>query len=141
MHGKKVVQCIKPCIKQLPVTETYVYLPDTTGCHLDFIEYSRRTGERKDYIHFLFIARGAAYEAEAQLIACADLELIDRNTLKSLYSQTVQVIHLFNALIKALKTGDPNTLSEGIECYGEDDMSDADWEEWEEYPQTPNPKP
>lgn len=103
MHGKKVVHCIKPCIKQLPVTETYVYLPDTTGCHLDFIEYSRRTGERKDYIHFLFIARGAAYEAEAQLIACADLELIDRNTLKSLYSQTVKVIHLFNALIKALK--------------------------------------
>ena len=98
MHGKKVVHCIKPCIKQLPVTETYVYLPDTTGCHLDFIEYSGRTGERKDYIHFLFIARGAAYEAEAQLIACADLELIDRNTLKSLYSQTVKVIHLFNAL-------------------------------------------
>ena len=43
MHGKKVVHCIKPCIKQLPVTETYVYLPDTTGCHLDFIEYSGRT--------------------------------------------------------------------------------------------------
>lgn len=43
MHGKKVVQCIKPCIKQLPVTETYVYLSDTTGCHLDFIEYSGRT--------------------------------------------------------------------------------------------------
>lgn len=59
--------------------------------------------ERKDYIHFLFMARGAAYEAKAQLIACADLELIDRNTLKSLYSQTVKVIHLFNALIKALK--------------------------------------
>lgn len=93
------------------MTETYVYLPDTTGCHLDFIEYSGRTGERKDYILFLFIARGAAYEAEAQLIACADLELIDRNTLKSLYSQTVQVIHLFNALIKALKKGDPQTLN------------------------------
>lgn len=43
MHGKKVVHCIKPCIKQLPVTETYVYLPDTTGCYLDFIEYSGRT--------------------------------------------------------------------------------------------------
>lgn len=43
MHGKKVVHCIKLCIKQLPVTETYVYLPDTTGCHLDFIEYSGRT--------------------------------------------------------------------------------------------------
>lgn len=43
MHGKKVVYCIKPCIKQLLVTETYVYLPDTTGCHLDFIEYSGRT--------------------------------------------------------------------------------------------------
>lgn len=43
MHGKKVVHCIKPCIKQIPVTETYVYLPDTTGCHLDFIEYSGRT--------------------------------------------------------------------------------------------------
>lgn len=43
MHGKKVVYCIKSCIKQLPVTETYVYLPDTTGCHLDFIEYSGRT--------------------------------------------------------------------------------------------------
>lgn len=43
MHGKKVAHCIKLCIKQLPVTETYVYLPDTTGCHLDFIEYSGRT--------------------------------------------------------------------------------------------------
>ncbi|MFU2419204.1 MAG: hypothetical protein ACM67S_00435 [Bacteroidota bacterium] len=29
-------------------------------------------------MHLLFIARGAAYEVEAQLIACADLELIDR---------------------------------------------------------------
>ena len=136
MHGKKVVQCIKPCIKQLPVTETYVYLPRHDGLPSRCYRI-----QRKDYIHFLFIARGAAYEAEAQLIACADLELIDRNTLKSLYSQTVKVIHLFNALIKALKKGDPNTLSEGIECYGEDDMPDADWEEWEEYPPTPNLKP
>lgn len=94
MHGKKVVYCIKPCIKQLPVTETYVYLPDTTGCHLDFIEYSGRTTSISSF-------------------QCS--------------------------LIKALKKCDPNTLSEGIECYGEDDMPDADWEEWEEYP--PNPKP
>lgn len=45
------------------------------------------------------------------MIDCADLELIDRNTLKSLYSQTVKVIHLFNALIKALKKGDPQTFN------------------------------
>lgn len=42
---------------------------------------------------------------------------------------------------RKLKKGDPNTLSEGIERYGEDDMPDADWEEWKEYPQTTNLKP
>lgn len=106
MHGKKVVHCIKPCIKQLPGIEPYVYLSRHDGLSSRFHRI-----ERKDYIHFLFIARGEAYEAKAQLIACADLELIDRNTLKSLYSQTVKVIHLFNALIKALKKGDPQTLN------------------------------
>ena len=39
---------------------------------------------------------------------------------------------------RKLKKGDPNTLSERIDRHGEDDMPDADWEEWEEYPQTLN---
>ena len=106
MHGKKAVRCIKQRIKQFPVTQTYGI---SAQIRWAVISISLNIAEGPH--HFLFIVRGAAYEVEAQLIACADLELIDRNTLKSLYSQTVKVIHLFNALIKALKKGDPQTLN------------------------------
>ena len=42
---------------------------------------------------------------------------------------------------RKLKKGDPNTLSERIDRHGEDDMPDADWEEWEEYHQTTKLQP
>lgn len=104
------------------------FFADTSSGDFDFIQYCRRAGSRKDYIHFLFIARGSAYEVEAQIIACADLNLIDRNTLKKLYAQTLKVIRLLNALIKALQKSEKNSLTEEIMPYGEEAAPDTEWE-------------
>ncbi len=35
-------------------------------------------GSTKDYVHFLYNARGSAYELESQIIACGDLAFLIR---------------------------------------------------------------
>lgn len=130
-ESRALYQAVYKAAEQLPATETYGISSQIRRAAISIssnIAEGQGRESRKDYIHFLFIARGSAYEVEAQIIACADLNLIDRNTLKKLYAQTLKVIRLLNALIKALQKSEKNSLTEEIALYGEDAIPETEWE-------------
>ena len=77
-------------------------------------------GTLKDYVHFLYNARGSAYELESQIIACADVHLTDKTVLKECYGQVQTVIRLLNGLIASLLKRS-NMLREEDTAYGNEE--------------------
>ena len=77
-------------------------------------------GTLKDYVHFLYNARGSAYELESQIIACADVHLTDKTVLKECYGQVQTVIRLLNGLIASLLKRS-NMLREEDVAYGNEE--------------------
>ena len=61
-------------------------------------------GSRREYIHFLYIARGSAYEIETQTIYADDLHFLTPQQSKKLHYQIFKVTYLINKLIAALET-------------------------------------
>ena len=135
-ESRTLYKALYQAVKQLPDTEVYGISSQMRRAAISIssnIAEGQGRGSRKDYIHFLYIARGSAYELEAQLIACADLNLIDKNTLTDLYKQTIKVIRLLNGLINSLKKGIKISLNEKSEPYGKsnEEMTMDDIGKWE----------
>jgi len=59
-------------------------------------------GSRKDYVHFLQIARGGLYEVQTQLFLAHDLNYLDEKTLNELLAQTNSCSQLIGSLIRSL---------------------------------------
>lgn len=135
-ESRTLYKALYQAVKQLPDTEVYGISSQMRRAAISIssnIAEGQGRGSRKDYIHFLYISRGSAYELEAQLIACADLNLIDKNTLTDLYKQTIKVIRLLNGLINSLKKGIKISLNEKSEPYGKsnEEMTMDDIGKWE----------
>ena len=64
--------------------------------------FSRKT--LKEYIQFLFNARGSLSEVEYFLILSTDLEYIDKKKFKNLEAQVRTVGKLLNGLINSLRS-------------------------------------
>ena len=69
----------------------------------------------------------------SDLITCADLQFMDRNTLVILYKQTVKVIRLINSLISSLKRKTQSSVQENKYVYRkhEELVTEEDLVEWE----------
>ena len=63
--------------------------------------YGRATTQ--DYLHFLRIARGSAYELETQLLLAADLELCDKSAVAPCHALLQETIRLLQGLVAALE--------------------------------------
>lgn len=63
--------------------------------------YLRQTD--KEFIQFLYIARGSTAEVQSQLYVALDLNYIDNNKFEYLYQETVNIIKLISGFIKYLK--------------------------------------
>ena len=74
-------------------------------------------GTIKDYIRFLFQAKGSAHELETQLILCVELGFLNQNAVGPVLDHDRRVIWLIGRLIKSL---------EGKETSGQDFMEDID---------------
>jgi four helix bundle protein len=61
---------------------------------------------RKDYVHFLRIARGSVQELETQVIISLRLELISKETHDALLDLLGEVGRLLNGLIRSLSSPD-----------------------------------
>lgn len=128
-------QAVYQAVEQLPPEEMYGLTSQLKRASISIsanIAEGQGRGTRKDYIHFLYNARGSAYEVESHLIACADLQLMDRNMLVTLYKQTVKVIRLINSLINALKRKMPSSVQENKYAYGKQEelVTAEDMAEW-----------
>jgi four helix bundle protein len=53
----------------------------------------------KDFVHFLYQARGSLLELETQLSIASDLDYLDRLTFESLESETEELGRILNGLI------------------------------------------
>jgi four helix bundle protein len=85
-------------------------------------------GTLKDYIHFLYNAKGSAYEVETQLIICARRRFITAETANHIIFYVKKVIWLLKKLIASLEdkmAGKAATAREDCENYGEADDGDG----------------
>ena len=57
---------------------------------------------RGEYRNFVGIARGSAYEVEAQLVIAGDLEFINAQLADRLMDETLEIIRMLNALLRNL---------------------------------------
>lgn len=75
-------------------------------------------GSNRDYIHFLYIARGSAYEIETQTIYADDLHFLKPLQSKELHHQISKVIYLINKLIAAMENNVSYRTRETVKPYG-----------------------
>ena len=74
-------------------------------------------GSTQDYMHFLYIARGSAYELETQLIYCDDLDFMSKEYSDKLHHQVAKVIYLINRLMEAMKKNTSYQFREDVTPY------------------------
>ena len=135
-ESRTLYRAVYKAVEQLPPEEMYGLTSQLKRAAVSIsanIAEGQGRGTRKDYIHFLYNARGSAYEVESHLIACADLQFMDRNTLVILYKQTVKVIRLINSLISSLKRKTQSSVQENKYVYRkhEELVTEEDLVEWE----------
>lgn len=63
--------------------------------------YARQTD--REYIHFLYIARGSAFEMQSQLYVSSDLGYISNENFERVYESISEISRLIMGLIKYLK--------------------------------------
>ena len=60
---------------------------------------------KKEFIHFLYIARGSLFETVSLLILIRRLKWIKETTLNELKAPGEEITKMLNALIKSIKSG------------------------------------
>lgn len=73
---------------------------------------------QRDFIHFLYIARGSAYEVENQAIYADDLHYLTDRQSDELHHQIAKVIYLLNKLINAMENNTSYRAREDVTTYG-----------------------
>ncbi len=61
-------------------------------------------GSKKDFAHFLIIARGSLAETQNHLLLARDLSYLQQDQFNQLAAKTIKVHKLLNSLIRSLKT-------------------------------------
>ncbi len=56
----------------------------------------------KEFIHFLYIAKGSCGELRSMLYLAKDLDKIDENQFNELYEQSIEISKMIAGLIKSL---------------------------------------
>ena len=83
-------------------------------------------GTLKDYVHFLYNARGSAFEVEAQLLLCVELGYVTSDAIQEVLHQEAKVSYLLSRLISALESKMAQksaTYKEAVNLYGELDFN------------------
>ena len=99
--SRKLVKEIYLLTKSLPETEKYGLISQINRCAISIpanIAEGSAKYSRKDFVRFLQISLGSAYELESHLILCGDLGFIKTSAL----SPTIESIHILQKRIASL---------------------------------------
>ncbi len=67
-------------------------------------------GSNKEFVQFLFIAKGSLAEVKSQLYVAKDLGYIVTDDFEKLYGITEEISRLINSFIKSIKAADKGGL-------------------------------
>ena len=104
--ARKLKDLVYRAVLQLPKNEEYALSSQMRRAVVSIgsnIAEGQGRGTINDYIHFLYIARGSAYELESQIIYCDDLHFLTQELSTELHDQIRYDVYLINRLISALK--------------------------------------
>jgi four helix bundle protein len=110
---------------QFPKSELYAMSSQlrraVTSIGLNIAEGAGR-GTVRDYIHFLYNARGSCYEVETALLYAVDLQFITEKDLTPILRKNAKVAWLINKLIDGLEKkmnidDKKKIIRDGIEMY------------------------
>ncbi|MBR4384716.1 MAG: four helix bundle protein [Selenomonadaceae bacterium] len=92
-------------VKKLPREETYALSDQMRRAVVSIpsnIAEGRARSSEKDYIRFLFMARGSRAEVETQLLACLRLNYLDESDVEQALSLSSEISSMLNTMIYKL---------------------------------------
>lgn len=117
--ARKLKDLVYRAVLQLPKNEEYALSSQMRRAVISIgSNIAEGRGTINDYIHFLYIARGSAYELESQIIYCDDLHFLTQELSTALHDQIGYDVYLINRLISALKRKQQAYVNDAREIYG-----------------------
>lgn len=92
-------------VKKLPKEETYALSDQMRRAAVSIpsnIAEGRGRSSEKDYLRFLFIARGSQAEIETQLLACVRLDYLSESEVETTLNLCSEVGRMLNSMIRKL---------------------------------------
>jgi four helix bundle protein len=103
---KKLTRDIYAITHKLPSYELYALASQLRRAVISIgsnIAEGAGRGTLKDYVHFLYNAKGSAFEVEAQLLLCVELGYVTSDEIQEVLHQEAKVSYLLSRLISALE--------------------------------------
>ena len=92
-------------VKKLPKEETYALSDQMRRAVVSIpsnIAKGRGRSSEKDYLRFLFIARGSQAEVETQLLVCVRLDYLSESEIESAMNLCSEVGRMLNSMTRKL---------------------------------------
>ena len=78
----------------------------SSGSVMDNIAEGFERGGNKEFVNFLYIAKGSCGEVRSQIIRASDVGFIDKDTATRLYNNCMGLSKAISAFIKSIKSSD-----------------------------------
>lgn len=110
--AKSLALRIYRCTREFPKDETYGLTSQMRRAAVSVpsnIAEGKGRYSHKDFVPFLYQARGSLLELETQLLIARDLEYIEKPIFESLESETEELSRILNGLINRFQLPAPRT--------------------------------